>query len=159
MPSELAAHDWLLTQPHSIQQLSAPFRQRYPQIPPEYLAFLQGFSSLQTQDGKLWFNTIRDFNGEASDAAFAWNEFEQQSLQAFEGDEAGQQQVRSFWDAHLPIVLSVRGHYAYVALGVAAHNWGQVFEGEEPEYEDAQCIAPSFQQWLSSWMHQIKNSL
>ena len=144
---------WQLTPATPGQQLGAKFLRRYPQLPPEYLQFLQSFSRLQTEDGTLWFHSVQDFNSEANESAgsaesmFAWNEFELQSLQAFDGDEAGQQQVRSFWDAHLPILLSVQGHYAYVALGMAKHNWGQVFEGEEPEYEEAQRIAPDFLTW------------
>ena len=151
----LASSAWLLTAPTPKtpgQQLGPRFRQRYAEIPADYLDFLQRFSSLQTRNQTLWFNSVQDFNEETPGSAFAWNEFEQQSLQAFDGDEAGQQQVRHFWDAHLPILLSVHGHYAYVALGVAEHNWGQIFEGEEPEYEEAQCIAPSFGQWLNSWI-------
>ena len=146
---------WRLTPAMPGQQLGAGFSQRYPNVPPEYLRFLQNFSRLQTEDGTLWFNSMQDFNSEAGESAesvFAWNEFELQSLQAFDGDEAAQQQVRSFWDAHLPIVLSVQGHYAYVALGVATHNWGQVFAGEEPEYEEAQCIAPDFRTWSRQYL-------
>ena len=146
------ALSWRLTPAMPGQQLGASFFQRYPNVPPGYLQFLQSFSRLQTEDETRWFNSVQDFNGEAAESAFAWNEFERQSLQAFEGDEAGQQQVRSFWDAHLPIMLSVQGHYAYVALGVATHNWGQVFAGEEPEYEEAQCIAPDFDSWSRQYL-------
>jgi hypothetical protein len=152
------AMPWRLTPAMPEQQLGASFSQRFPNVPPGYLQFLQSFSRLQTEDGTLWFNSMQDFNSEVAESAgsmFAWNEFELQSLQAFYDDEAGQQQVRSFWDAHLPILLSVQGHYSYVALGVATHNWGQVFAGEEPEYEEAQCIAPSFQQWLDSCFNQL----
>ena len=152
---------WRLTPATPGQQLGAKFLQRYLQLPPEYLQFLQSFSRLQTEDETRCFNSVHDFNGEADESAesvFAWNEFELQSLQAFDGDEAGQQQVRSFWDAHLPIVLSVQGHYSYVALGVAAHNWGQVFAGEEPEYEEAQCIAPDFGSWLQRYLPGMKKS-
>ena len=152
---------WRLTLAIPGQQLGASFSQRYPQLPPEYLQFLQSFSRLQTEDGTQWFNSVQDFNGEvgeSAESAFTWNEFELQSLQAFDGDEAGQQQVRSFWDAHLPIVLSVQDHYSYVALGVATHNWGQVFAGEEPEYEEAQCIAPDFGSWLQRYLAGVKKS-
>ena len=149
---------WRLTPAIPGQQLGASFSQRYPQLPPEYLQFLQSFSRLQTEDETRWFNSVQDFNGESgesaesAESAFTWNEFELQSLQAFDGNEAAQQQVRSFWDAHLPILLSVQGHYAYVALGVAEHNWGQVFAGEEPEYEEAQCIAPDFRTWSRQYL-------
>ena len=149
------ALSWRLTPAMPGQQLGASFFQRYPNVPPGYLQFLQSFSRLQTEDGTRWFNSVQDFNGESgesAESAFAWNEFELQSLQAFDGDEAGQQQVRSFWDAHLPIMSSVQGHYAYVALGVATHNWGQVFAGEEPEYEEAQCIAPDFRTWSRQYL-------
>ena len=155
------AQPWRLTPAMPRQQLGASFFQRYPNVAPVYLQFLQSFSRLQTEDGTRWFNSVQDFNGESAESAesaFAWNEFELQSLQAFDCDEAGQQQVRSFWDAHLPILLSVQGHYSYVALGVATHNWGQVFAGEEPEYEEAQCIAPDFGLWSQRYLAGVKKS-
>ena len=155
------AQPWRLTPAMPGQQMGACFFQRYPNVAPEYLQFLQSFSRLQTEDGTRWFNSVQDFNGESAESAesaFAWNEFELQSLQAFDCDEAGQQQVRSFWDAHLPILLSVQGHYSYVALGVATHNWGQVFAGEEPEYEEAQCIAPDFGLWSQRYLAGVKKS-
>ncbi|QXZ11069.1 hypothetical protein KUF54_07760 [Comamonas sp. Y33R10-2] len=95
---------------------------RYPQIPPEYLDFLQRFVKLKTPDETTWFNSTQDFNGDTLTSEFAWNEFELLSLEALAGDTPSQSMIRDFWNAHLPIVLSVRHSYAYFAIGVADHN-------------------------------------
>lgn len=134
------------------QTLSPAFFQRYPKIPADYLNFLQSFYKLETADETSWFNSVHDFNSSNSSSEFAWNEFELQSLEALSGDAQSLTIIRDFWDAHLPVVLSVKQGYAYFAIGVADHNWGQVFYGEEPEYEEAVLVADSFANWMKALM-------
>ena len=84
--------------------------------------------------------TARDFSGE-SGLAFAWNEWERQSIEAAEGDEELERRVVAFWDSHLPILLSVKSGYAYFAIEQSSLR---IVRGEEPEYEEATPLAPSF---------------
>lgn len=134
------------------QALNPAFFQRYPKIPADYLDFLQSFARLEAADETTWFNSIHDFDSSNSSSEFAWNEFELQSLEALSGDTQSLTLIRGFWDAHLPVALSVKQGYAYFAIGVADHNWGQIFYGEEPEYEEAELVANSFSDWINALM-------
>ena len=140
---------WSLTVRTAPDALVSSFLARYPKIPNQYLAFLQHFESLTTHDQTGWFNSIADFNGLNSANAFAWNEWETQSLDALANDDAAQAMVRTFWDQHLPIAMSVRQGFAYFALGVGDSNQGLIYYGSEPEYEEPELISSNFELWLS----------
>ena len=124
--------------------LHGAFLERYPNLPNDYKSFLNEFVLVANKEDTTWFLSVTDFNDEALEEGFAWNEFELQSLTVFEGDEVSQAVVREFWDAHLPIVLSVKGGYSFFAIGVAEVNFGKIYFGEEPEYEDVVFVADSF---------------
>ena len=52
----------------------------------------------------------------------------------------------SFWDAHLPIIMSVaEGHYSYYAISAAD---GAVVSGSEPEFESCEAAAASLEAFL-----------
>ena len=70
------------------------------------------------KDGETaWLLCLEDFE-EADGGGFRWNEFEQLSLQAAAdaGDTVWQADIRRFWDAHIPVGLSVGGAYEYYAI-------------------------------------------
>lgn len=133
--------------------LNAAFLKRYPTLPADFMDFLYTYSLVTNVDDTTWFTCISDFNGEVLDGAFPWNEFELQSLAVFEGDLENQRFIQSFWDAHLPIVLSVKGAYSFFALGVSEDNFGKVYFGEEPEYEEVVIVADSF----TEFFNQLRN--
>lgn len=101
------------------------------------------FSRLSSPDDAVWFLALEDYAGapasaaEAADDGFAWNAFERLSLDAAAGDP-DRAAIRAFWGRHLPILLSVRGPYAYLAL----RDDGVVVYGEEPEFEETEEVAP-----------------
>jgi hypothetical protein len=80
-------------------------------------------------DEKAWLLTEADFAG-TSGSAYAWNEWEQQSLEAAGSDEAWKATIVSFWDDHLSILFSTRSGYAFFAL--EKDGLGVVY-GEKPE--------------------------
>ena len=80
-----------------------------------------------------------------TDSAFRWNEWELLSLEAAGDDAAWRAEILAFWDAHLPIVLSVAEGYAYYALSLPD---GAVIQGSEPEFEDCRTAAPSFRDFM-----------
>jgi hypothetical protein len=90
-----------------------------------------------------WFLGLRDFDGR-SDSAFSWDDFERQSLEAAEGDEDWQEEIRHHWDEVLPVALSVRSGYSYLGLRLGLIDFGAVVLGREPDFEAAVVIAPSF---------------
>lgn len=146
----------------SVVRKSAPdlslndgFHSRYADIPTDYLLFLRLVESCVNPDKTAWFLTEADYNG-ASDTAFAWNEFEAQSLDAAEGDSELMNEIRRFWDGHLPIMLSVKSGYAFLAIVVAGDDRGRIVHGVEPEYEDATHVVDSFPALME---HLVETSL
>ena len=139
----LQAHGWTL-QRSPTPGFPEPLARRYPRCPEDWLALLASVRSLVREDGGAWFLCGPDYVGQ-TDSAFRWNEWELLSLEAAGDDAAWRAEIRSFWDAHLPIVLSVAEGYAYYALSLAD---GSVVQGSEPEFEDCRTAAPSFRDFM-----------
>ena len=67
------------------------------------------------------------------------------SLDAAEGDNSWTAEIKSFWNEHLPICLSLKDGYSYYALCLKD---GTIVTGEEPEFEETTEVAPSFRDFL-----------
>ena len=119
---------------------------RYKNIPPEYLTFLQQFKQATNGEDTAWFNSIEDFYGE-SDSDFVWNEFEQMSLEALEDDETELENIRNFWDKHIPVLLSVK-EYQYLAICLDRDRYGEIVYGVEPEFEETLKVCDNFDELL-----------
>ena len=85
---------------------------------------------------------------EASESAFAWNEWEKISLDACVSIEE-RISVTSFWDAHIPIAVSLNSGYDYAAVRVKGEGAGFVFHGCEPDFECVSFLASSIEDFLS----------
>lgn len=106
-------------------------------IPADWAACLLRFDALVGPDEDAWFLALDDYTG-TSDAAFAWDEWRTLSLDAAMGpDDAAR--VTRFWDDVLPILLAVGGAYAFWGVSRAT---GVVVGGAEPDFEDADVVAP-----------------
>ncbi|MEO7096560.1 MAG: hypothetical protein ABI175_25100 [Polyangiales bacterium] len=112
---------------------------RYPGIPKDYLKFIGSNGLVSSPDDKAWLVTGCVFSG-SSNTAYAWNEWEKQSLEAAGKDKELAGSIREFWDRHLPILMSVKSGYAYFALDLETRK---VVQGEEPIYEEISTFAPS----------------
>ena len=76
-------------------------------------------------------------------------EWELLSLEAA-GDDAGwKEEIRQFWDRHLPFFLSLDGGYAYYAFSMED---GSVVYGAEPEFEECETVADSFEDFMEKVM-------
>jgi len=135
-------------------KLSQAISDRYPNLPKNYMDFLSEFKTCVTQDEKSWFNTIDDFNG-TTDSAFRWNEFEIMMLEVYE-DEAGKEiraeetgRVITFWDKHIPFIMSCKNFYSYFAICLLADSYGQIVYGSEPEFEETETVANDFADFMS----------
>ncbi len=115
---------------------------RYPGIPEDYLEFVESTKSVVAPGDIAWLVTTRVFAGKAG-VAYAWNEWEQQSIEAAEGHPSLSVAVHDFWDKHLPVLMSVKSGYAYFALNLDSL---QVVCGEEPEYEEPIILASSLEE-------------
>ena len=116
----------------------------------ELKEFLASFAALHTAADKAWLIASGDF-GATPQQGFAWNEFELLSLSASADDSACAQQVRSFWQNHLPIFMSVENHYEYVAYCLSGPRRGSYVHGAEPEFEDTRVVAHDLDEFVA-WL-------
>ncbi len=119
--------------------------ERYSWLDPKIVEVIETIDKLVSPDSTTWLNTSGELHG-LNDSAFVWNQWEIDSLEAAEGFSKLQKSVRSFWDRHFPFLMSVRDGYAYAAINKETM---QVVTGEEPEYEEATFLAPSWMSFLS----------
>lgn len=126
------------------KELSSDLQNRYSELPADYQEFLQRFQTITNESDNVWFNSIEDFNGE-SDSGFRWNEFELMGLEALADDKESCDMIRLFWDSHIPILMSVKDGYQYLCIDLSPENYGKIYYGVEPEFEDsAEFVCDSF---------------
>lgn len=118
---------------------------RYQNIPGLWLELIHKIKCLTSPDDTVWFLCAKDFATQ-SEEAFQWNEWERLSLESSGNDAEWEKEIRGFWDAHLPVVMSVRDGYSYYAIAIKD---GSVVYGSEPEFEECETIADSFKDFLS----------
>ncbi|MDE6627369.1 MAG: SMI1/KNR4 family protein [Lachnospiraceae bacterium] len=123
----------------SFLNFNKEIKERYSSIPYEYQELLKVVEELVSPDEKTWFICESDYNSE-SGSAFKWNEFEMISLEAAEGDIEWQQEIISWWDKYLPIVMSVKDGYSFFAIDLYNEK-GAIVEGREPEFEETKKVA------------------
>lgn len=134
---------------------SAPLNQtitsRYAQLPGDYAQFLNVVSSCANRDETAWILCCDNFNGTDS-FEFKWNEWELMSAEwAIKAEDAdAEREVHAFWDRHLPVLISVKSAYAYLALSLSEADFGTVVTGIEPEFEVPRFFCASFESLL--WM-------
>ena len=111
---------------------------RYKNIPEDWLNFIQDFNFISNGTEDIWFLTCYDYLDTCHD-------FEEISLEAAEGDEGWTEEIKTFWDNTMPIVMSVGGDYHYFGINLET---GKVVEGWEPEFEDPTEVADSFNSFI-----------
>lgn len=129
------------------RDLPAEILKRYQNIPEDYLIFLKQFELIATDDDTTWFNSIEDFNGESGNV-FTWNDFELQSLEIYNTGEKESENAREFWNNHLPIVLSVKSEYQYLAICLENDRHGEIVYGLEPQFEKVTKVCDNFEQLM-----------
>lgn len=136
-------------------ELSVEILKRYKNIPPEYLIFLEQFVQITNQEETSWFNSIENFNGELV-TDFRWNDFELQSLEAFEDDEEEIENIKIFWNNHIPILMSVT-EYEYLAICLESDRYGEIVHGLEPEFEEVTKVCDNFEQLITLMKNPLDN--
>lgn len=139
---------FIITERLERKELNPDFLNRYSNLPADYLEFLQQFQTIANESDNVWFNSIEDFNGEA-DSGFRWNEFELMGLDALQDDEESCNMIRQFWDNHVPVLMSVKEGYQYLCIDLSPENYGKIYYGIEPEFEEsAEFVCESFNHLL-----------
>ncbi|MDE6657435.1 MAG: SMI1/KNR4 family protein [Oscillospiraceae bacterium] len=111
-----------------------------------YIDFLKNFSKIESYDSCTWFLCEEDYRRNYKTNEFSWNEFEKISI-AYAIDESEQKYIKKWWSWHLPIAISVKNKYCYLAIDLK-DNFGSIIYGEEPEFEIESIIAPDFETLL-----------
>jgi hypothetical protein len=140
----LEALGWALRLEPSPAPLPETISQRYSWVPYSIQQFISEVDLAVSPDEKAWLLGSPDFRG-SSHAAYVWNEWEKQSLQAASGQTDWTAAITSFWDQHMPIAMSVKSGYAYFAM---RKKDSSIVCGEEPEFEETTVIAASLSEFL-----------
>jgi hypothetical protein len=128
---------------NSIKNLSGNILARY-NIPDEYKTFLENIKTCTNSEENIWFLCIDDYL-EKSEGAFRWNEFEIISLEAANDDAELINEIKNYWNKHLPIIFNVKGEYEYYAINVENKK---IVYGYEPEFEESEIVANNFGELL-----------
>ena len=110
-----------------------------------FQTFLDFVSKAESADGSAWFLCASDY-GIAYKApddmhGFEWNEFEKTSLENTNSDDE-KQRIKNWWECHLPIAMSVKGDYTFLAIDINTRN---IVQGYAPEFEDTEVVAENFE--------------
>ena len=138
-------HGWNVELSEIKRELPKAVTERYKFIPAEWIDFIGCFNVCINAENNLYFQLAEDFEEQADNSGFRWNEFELISLDAAEGDENWQADIREFWDNYIPVVMSVEGDYHYYAIGIKT---GEVFDGWAPEFEEPEIVAAGFEDFI-----------
>jgi hypothetical protein len=143
----LGALGWTVRVASEPRPLPQAIHDRYPTIPSSLLSFLEHVETCERGDEKVWFLMSADYAGDKG-SSFAWNEWE--TLESEHADDDERAEIRAFWTAHLPILQSVQGDYAYLAVCVdrASPNYGSVVEGYHPDFCQPRTLWRSFDELL-----------
>ncbi len=146
-------HGWNI-EVNEMQNVSLPeaITSRYTNIPKQWLEFAKNIKQMISADETMWFLCSEDFNMQEI-GAFQWNEWELISLESAKGDTEWENEIKKFWDNHLPIVMSVKGGYSYYAISIKD---GSVIHGAEPEFAECEAVASSFTDFMEKI---VKNEL
>jgi len=124
--------------------LPEPVKSRYRSYPESWVSFISAVKNMENKEETAWFLCEKDYDMQG-DTAWQWNEWELISLEAAENDATWIAEIKKFWDEHLPIFLSLNNGYAYYAISIKD---GSVVYGTEPEFEECQTVAVSFDDFM-----------
>lgn len=147
----LEQNGWIISKNENRGDISSnEILKKYSDLPAEFVELIESYSCISSADDTTWFLCANDYDPK-SDVAFKWNEFENLSLEAAEGDAVWQKEIEEWWQDKLPIVMSVGSGYSYYAIDTG--NGGKIINGYEPEFEEADVVAESF----ADLMEQVLN--
>ncbi|WP_320200663.1 hypothetical protein RMR16_024910 (plasmid) [Agrobacterium sp. rho-13.3] len=123
-------------------------------LPEKYLEFLSVCQKVQSPSDNAWFLMLEDFARE-TDTCFRWNEFEMLSQEAAL-DLRDSERIRMFWNQHLPILMSVKDGYSFIALKISKDFDYHIVVGREPDFEDTYDLCHSIENFFSIFSGHIK---
>lgn len=136
---------WTVDESAEVQTLPAAAAERYSNLPASWYEFAEHLKNCADAGDTVWFLTMDSYFPK-DENEWQYNEFERISLEAAgDDDETWTEQIQNFWNGHFPIVMSVRNGYEYYAIRISD---GSVVFGAEPEFEETEVAAESFEDFL-----------
>ena len=132
---------WVIELAKSTIEMPEEVITRYKSVPKQWAEFIINFDSIMNKTDDMWFLTYDSF----LDGVWSYNEFENMSLEATDGDEKWSSKIKEFWDHTFPIIMSIGGDYQYYAINIDS---GEVVQGWEPEFEESFVVAGSFVEFI-----------
>jgi hypothetical protein len=138
----------IVSENNSIKNLPEVVMDRY-NIPNEYKTFLENIKICTNAEENIWFFCIKDYLADEENT-FKWNEFELMSLDAADDDKELIDEIKGYWDKHLPIMFNVKGEYEYYAINIKTK---EIVYGYEPMFEESGVVANNFDELLEKIMN------
>lgn len=135
--------------------LNDDFRERYPFLPTDFKEFLCHVKNAQSSDSECWFICEDDYNSPNIPDSFNWNFCEMLSIEGAAKDKIWVNEIKEFWNQHLPIMFSIKNGYSYFSIGVAPNNFGKIFHGYEPLFEEPTIVCDSFQEFIKKFVSEL----
>jgi len=135
--------------------LPPALERRYPRLPPDLVSFLECLEKCENNSSTVWFLVRDDFH-HAEEGRFRWDFHEQMSLDAADSDQDLSEQIRAYWDQHLPFLFAVHSDYDYLAVDLSPDTFGQIVHGYMPEPEQSTPIAPSFGDFINAFERSLR---
>jgi hypothetical protein len=143
----LSTLGWTVRAAGEPHPLPAAINERYPAIPSSVRSFLEHVEECVNDRDQVWFLTSADYDGK-SGSEFAWDAWEQRERE--DADEREAADITAFWNAHLPILLSVAGDYYYLAVCVdrSSADYGCIVQAYSPDFREPSTLCRSFDDLL-----------
>lgn len=71
------------------------------------------------------------------------------SLEAADGDDEWLANIKTFWDLHFPIWMSIADGYEFAAVDLTSNRHGTIVFGREPEFEETELVARSYADFVA----------
>ena len=110
----------------------------------DFCMFLNYVKKVETADSSAWFLCASDYETTDDTDGFSWNEFEKISLASAESDDE-KESIKKWWESHLPVAMSVKGEYTFLAIDI---DTGNIVQGYEPDFEDTETVAENFEELI-----------
>ena len=139
----LVKNDWIFVRSKKFEDCNNFFPKM---IPTSVRSLCSSFDELASPAENIWFFSQLDYTGR-SDSAFKWNEFELNGLTcAMDGKQKNE--VSLFWARYFPFAMSVKNDYKYLAIGIDANNFGEIFVGENSDENEILIVANNFEEFV-----------
>ena len=145
--NKLKIKGWSVKRATVKRHLPEELKARFQDLPKNVETALFELDECIAPDGMSWFLCGLDYIGQ-SNSLFTWNEFESEALSFTDGDEEWESQIKDFWDSHFPIYISISDGYEFAALSLSKNTFGKIVVGKEPDYENTEIVADSFNEFV-----------